>query len=60
MDMFVKFIQNPVAIQKLTDFNQNEEGKKLSKDFINGLDSWIGEEDQKLMEYDSYYKKADH
>ncbi len=59
MQNFVKFISNGEAITNLGAFNSNPDAVSFSYDLMNGLDTWIGEEDQKLMEYFEHYK-TDH
>ena len=60
MDDFLYFIANNEAINDLGDINAVPEFQKVSSDLINGLDSWIGEEDRKLLTYYHKYQQNSH
>ena len=60
MNDFLYFIANNEAINDLGDINAVPEFQKVSNDMINGLDSWIGEEDRKLLTYYHKYLKSSH
>ena len=60
MDDFLYFIANNEAINDLGDINAVPEFQKVSSDLINGLDSWIGDEDRKLLAYYHKYQKSSH
>ena len=60
MDDFLFFIANNQAINDLGDMNAIPEFQKVSNDFMNGLDSWIGEDDRKLLAYYNAYQKSSH
>lgn len=55
IEKFAKFVCNGEVIQRLGDFNGVPEVEKFSLDFVQGLDSWVGEEDLKIMDYYKEY-----
>lgn len=60
MNDFLYFIANNEAINDLGDINAVPEFQRVSSDLINGLDSWIGDEDRKLLAYYNAYQKNSH
>ena len=60
MDDFLYFIANNEAINDIGDVNAIPEFQNISSDLINGLDSWIGKEDRKLLAYYYRYQKDSH
>lgn len=57
-EKFTKFIANAYTIETLGNFVDIPETQKISDDFMTGLDSWIGEEDKRLIEYYKEYHRA--
>lgn len=60
MDDFLYFIANNEAINDLGDINAVPEFQRVSSDLINGLDSWMGEDDRNLLAYYHKYQKSSH
>lgn len=59
LEIFIDFLSNGTAIAELSELNIVKDGITINEDFRDGLDTWIGEEDEKLVEYARYYK-SDH
>lgn len=57
--IFIDFLSNGTAISELSEMNIVKSGITMNEDFREGLDTWIGDEDEKLVEYARYYK-SDH
>ncbi len=59
-ELFTQFITNGLAIEALGDFNSSVSAQKISNDLVEGLDSWIPEEDRRLMAYNKFYASESH
>ncbi len=57
-DKFTKYISNREALEKLGKFNSVGDIEPINADFMTGLDSWMGEEDKKIIKYHEYYHRA--
>ena len=59
-ELFTQFITNGLAIEGLGDFNSSISAQKISNDLVEGLDSWMPDEDRRLMAYNKHYASSHH
>lgn len=57
---FLAFVVNGKAIDDLAQINDVPEFQKVSFDLEQGLDTWIGDEDRKLLKYYNAYQMSSH
>jgi hypothetical protein len=51
IDNFINFLMSPEAIENVTDFIGAPEAATATDDIMNGLDTWMSDEDKKMIQY---------